>query len=129
MRPCTFPENAPVEASDRRRRTASSSAASAGLIVTGYAGATVSDDFTGIRKDIHDNNSFGGQILTTAVEDLQFGLSFMRRRQEQDPYWTVRARDTKYQTNMVIYSEKPDGSRAIDEIRVGGTNSAIVFAD
>ena len=64
--------------------------------VTGFAGATVSDDFTGIRKDIHDNNSVGGQILTTAVEDLQFGLSFMRRRQEQDPYWTVRARDTSF---------------------------------
>ncbi len=64
--------------------------------VTGFAGAGVNPDFTGIRKNIHDNNSFGGQIVTTVVRDLRFGVSYMNRREEQDPYWTLRARDSSF---------------------------------
>ena len=75
--------------------------------ITGFAGATTSDDFTGVRKNIHDNNSFGGQVTTTALEDLQMGLSFMRRRQEQDPYWTVRARDTTFAALPYLIANDP----------------------
>jgi len=64
--------------------------------VTAYAGAGVNPDFTGIRKNIHDNNSFGGQVVTTAVENLRFGLSYMNRHEEKDPYWTLRARDSSF---------------------------------
>ncbi|MBZ5544925.1 MAG: hypothetical protein LAO07_14795 [Acidobacteriia bacterium] len=36
-------------------------------------------------------------------------------------------RSTKYQTNMVVYDTKPDGTQVISELRIGGTNKAIVF--
>jgi hypothetical protein len=64
--------------------------------VTGFAGATVNDDFTGIRKNIHDNTSFGGQIVTTAVPDLRFGVSYLNRSRDRDPYWAIRTRDTTF---------------------------------
>jgi hypothetical protein len=41
----------------------------------------------------------------------------------------IEERDRKFHTNMVIYTERPDGSRFINEIRVGGTRQAIVFSD
>lgn len=64
--------------------------------VTGFAGATVNNDFTRIRRDFHDNLSFGGQVVTTALPDLRFGISYLNRRQERDPYWTARTRDTSF---------------------------------
>lgn len=41
----------------------------------------------------------------------------------------MESRATKYQRNMVVYSTKGDGSQSISELRVGGTNTAIVFSD
>ncbi len=64
--------------------------------ITGFAGATVSEEFTGIRKNFHDNLSFGGQFITTVVRDLRLGLSYLNRNQERDPYWALRARDTTF---------------------------------
>ena len=76
--------------------------------VTGFAGATVNNDFAGIRKNIHDNTSFGGQLVTTAVPDLRFGISYMNRRQERDPYWTLRTRDTTFVPALYpIVSDSP----------------------
>ncbi len=40
----------------------------------------------------------------------------------------LEERTTKFQRNMVVYSTQPDGSQVISEIRIGGTNTAIVFA-
>ncbi len=64
--------------------------------ITGFGGAAVSDDYTGVRKNIHDNYSFGGQVVTTALPDLRFGVSYLNRREERDPYWALRARDTTF---------------------------------
>jgi len=64
--------------------------------LTGFAGASVNNDFTGIRKNIHDNMNFGGQVITTALPDLRFGISYMNRRMERDPYWALRTRDTSF---------------------------------
>ncbi len=36
-------------------------------------------------------------------------------------------RDTKYERNMVVYTTQADGSQAVAELRIGGTNKAIVF--
>jgi hypothetical protein len=41
----------------------------------------------------------------------------------------IEERDRKFHTNMVIYTERPDGSRFVSEIRVRGTRQAIVFSD
>jgi hypothetical protein len=38
-------------------------------------------------------------------------------------------RDTKYETNSVLYSTHSDGSRTILEIRVAGRRGALVFGD
>ena len=66
------------------------------ITVTGYGGATVNDGYTGIRKDWHDNLNLGGQVVTTLVPGARIGLSYMNKREEADPYWTLRARDTTF---------------------------------
>jgi hypothetical protein len=66
------------------------------VTVTGFAGSTVAPEFAGVRKNLHDNYHFGGQVVTTIVPDARIGLSYMNRREERDPYWTVRTRDTLF---------------------------------
>jgi hypothetical protein len=39
----------------------------------------------------------------------------------------VEERSTKFARNMVVYTTQSDGSQVITEIRLGGTNTAIVF--
>jgi hypothetical protein len=41
----------------------------------------------------------------------------------------MEERARKFQANMVVYTTQPDGSQVIDEIRLGGTNQAIVFTE
>ena len=66
------------------------------VTVTGFGGATVGPDFTGVRSDMHDNYHFGGQVLTTLIPNTRLGLSYANRREARDPYWTLRTRDTTY---------------------------------
>jgi hypothetical protein len=68
--------------------------------VTGFAGATVADEFKGIRKNIHDNLSLGGQVVTTALPDFRIGISYLNRREERDPYMALRVRDTTYEPSL-----------------------------
>ena len=71
--------------------------------VSAFAGANVNPDFTGIRKNIHDNTSFGGQVITTMVPDFRIGLSYLNRREERDPYWALRVRDTSTFSPVLTY--------------------------
>ena len=41
----------------------------------------------------------------------------------------VLERPTKYKQNAVVYQRRDDGSQFISEIRLGGTNQAIVFSE
>ncbi len=41
----------------------------------------------------------------------------------------VEQRDTKYERNMVVFETKSDGTQIISEIRLAGTNQAIVFSE
>jgi hypothetical protein len=41
----------------------------------------------------------------------------------------IEERNTKYQRNTVVFETKSDGSQTIGEIRLGGTNQAIVFSE
>ncbi len=41
----------------------------------------------------------------------------------------MEARNDKYPRNMVVFRAQPDGSQAVSEVRVGGTNQAIVFSE
>ncbi len=41
----------------------------------------------------------------------------------------MEERASKFARNMVVYTTRPDGSQIINEVRLGGTNRAIVFAD
>jgi hypothetical protein len=66
------------------------------VTLTGYGGATVRSDFTKIQKNFHDNYNVGGQLVATPVSDVRIGLSFMSRKEEREPYWTLRARDTTF---------------------------------
>ena len=38
-------------------------------------------------------------------------------------------RPTKYESNSVVYSNNPDGSRSIIEIRFAGSNKVLTFGD
>jgi hypothetical protein len=67
-----------------------------GVTVTGFGGATVGPDYTGVRKNMHDNYHFGGQVVTTLIPNARIGVSYANRREERDPYWALRARDTSY---------------------------------
>lgn len=66
------------------------------ITLTGYGGATVRDEYTYVRKNWHDNLNLGGQVVTTVVPGARVGLSYMNRREEADPYWALRSRDTSY---------------------------------
>ncbi|MEW6509640.1 MAG: hypothetical protein AB1428_01635 [Bacteroidota bacterium] len=76
------------------------------ITVTGYGGSTVVPDFTGLRSNWHDNLHFGGRVLTTVLPGARIGLSYMNRREEVDPYWALRARDTTF--TPVPYYVAPD---------------------
>ncbi len=67
-----------------------------GIRVTGFGGATVSPEFAGVRKNMHENYHFGGQIVTTLIPDARVGISYANRREERDPYWALRTRDTSF---------------------------------
>jgi len=41
----------------------------------------------------------------------------------------VEERSAKYERNMVVFETKSDGSQVVSEIRLGGTNQAIVFSE
>jgi hypothetical protein len=66
------------------------------VTLIGFGGASPVIGYRGIRKDFHDNLSLGGQVVTTAVPGARIGVSYLNRREERDPYWTLRARDTSY---------------------------------
>jgi len=78
------------------------------VTVTGYGGSSVGPEFTGIRKNWHDNYFFGGQVVTTALRGTRVGLSYMKRFEERDPYWALRARDTSFApVPLSIISDEP----------------------
>lgn len=66
------------------------------VTVLGFGGAAPTIGYHGLRSNFSDNLSLGGQIVTTAVPGARIGLSYLNRKEERDPYWTLRARDTAY---------------------------------
>jgi hypothetical protein len=79
-----------------------------GIRVTGFGGATVSPDYAGVRKNMHDNYNFGGQIVTTLLPDARIGISYANRKEERDPYWALRARDTSFAPVAYFVTNEPD---------------------
>jgi hypothetical protein len=41
----------------------------------------------------------------------------------------IEERSSKYKWNMVVYDTRPDGTQVISELRLGGSNKAIVFGE
>jgi hypothetical protein len=66
------------------------------VTVFGFGGAAPAIGYRGLRSNFSDNLSLGGQIVTTALPGARIGLSYLNRKEERDPYWTLRARDTAY---------------------------------
>lgn len=73
------------------------------LTITGYGGAAVGPEFT-MPSKFSSNAMYGGQVVTTALPGARIGLSYMKRQEERDAYWTLRARDTSF-TPMPFYVE------------------------
>ncbi len=82
-----------------------------------YAGALSGKQLEAGRYKI--NWQHHSPTLTVTVAQKKTLVATVRARMEQ--------RDRKFPTNMVLYVERPDGSRFISEIRVGGTRQVIVF--
>jgi len=59
--------------------------------------------------------------LTVTVANARNVVATVQARMEE--------RTRKFERNMVVYTERPDGSRIIREIRVGGTSRAILFSE
>jgi hypothetical protein len=66
------------------------------VTLVGFGGAAPQIGYRGVRKNFADNMSFGGQVVTTLVPGARIGVSYLNRKEERDPYWTTRARDTAY---------------------------------
>ena len=94
--------------------------------VSAFAGANVNPDFTGIRKDIHDNTVFGGQVLSTLVPDFRLGLSYLNRREERDPYWALRVRDTATFTPVLTYVDIQSEAEQYGSIDASYTNGSLL---
>jgi hypothetical protein len=73
------------------------------VTVTGFGGAAVGPEFTKPSSFKH-NMFYGGQVLSTPTEGARIGLSYMKREEERDPYWALRARDTSF-TPVPVYIE------------------------
>ncbi len=81
------------------------------ITVSGFGGATVNDNFTGVRKNMHDNYSFGGQVVTTALDGARIGVSYLNRRMERDPYVALRAHDTTFTPTLTLITFDPDAEQ------------------
>jgi hypothetical protein len=79
-----------------------------GVTVLGYAGAAPAIGYRGIRSNFHDNLSVGGQIITTLLSDARISLSYLNRKEERDPYWALRARDTSFAPVPYYVTFEPD---------------------
>jgi hypothetical protein len=83
------------------------------VTVLGFVGAAPTIGYRGIRSNFHDNLSMGGQIVTTALSGARFGLSYLNRKEERDPYWTLRARDTAYIPVPYYVTFEPDAEELL----------------
>jgi len=83
------------------------------VTVTGFGGAAPSRDFSGVRKDYHDNLNFGGQVVTTAIPGARVGVSYMNRREKRDPYWTLRARDSSFNAAPYYVTFQPEAEELL----------------
>lgn len=75
------------------------------VVVNGYGGSTVNDEYTGVRKNWHDNLNLGGQVLTTLVPGARIGLSYTYRGEERDAY--VAMRETALGDSLKTYLTLP----------------------
>ncbi len=83
------------------------------VTVLGYAGAAPEPGYRGVHGNFHDNLSLGGQVVTTLVRDLRAGISYLNRKEERDPYWALRARDTSYIPVLYYVTFDPDAEELL----------------
>ncbi len=84
-----------------------------GVTVLGYAGAAPEVGYRGVHGNFHDNLSLGGQVIAALVPDLRAGISYLNRREERDPYWAIRARDTSYVPVPYYVTFEPDAEELL----------------
>ncbi len=70
----------------------------------------------------------GNYNVSWVQHSPQATVTFMKGKQvvaTAEAKWVER--NTKYERNMVVFASKPDGSRAILELRFAGMSRALVF--
>lgn len=66
------------------------------ITIAGYWGGIVHPEFTSLTDNWSDNQMFGGQIVTTVLQNTRFGLSYVNRRESRQSYTALRSRDSSY---------------------------------
>jgi len=84
---------------------------------------------------------YAGSLGGTSIEPGVYQLNYQQHSPEATVTLTsskkvivttqgkVVERPAKYRVNAVVYQRRDDGSQVITEIRLGGTNQAIVFGE
>lgn len=93
------------------------------VTLLGFGGAAPVIGYRGIQKNFHDNLSLGVQLVTTVVPGARIGVSYLNRREERDPYWTLRARDTAYVAVPYYVTFEPEAEELL------GGNVYYVYGD
>ncbi|MBZ5516906.1 MAG: hypothetical protein LAN62_19070 [Acidobacteriia bacterium] len=89
------------------------------------------------------NLPYAGTLAGTRVEAGHYQIAWVEHSPEATVTLTredgkgvvatvqgkIEERSSKYERNMVIYDSKPDGTQVISEVRLGGSNKAIVFGE
>ena len=83
------------------------------VTLLGFAGAAPQIGYRGVRKNFGENLSFGGQLVTTLLPGARVGVSYLNRREERDPYWTLRARDTSYIPTPYYVTFEPEAEQLL----------------
>ena len=89
---------------------------------------------TGTLKQFYSASLNGKQVAAgkyKVVWETHSREATVRLTQKKEVVATVRGkwvdRDTKYEVNSVVYSNHPDGSRSVLEVRFAGRKGALVF--
>ncbi len=78
------------------------------FVLTGYVGALVNPLLKGtLHKNVKNNYLAGGQLVTTVVPDLRFGLSYMNKHKERLPYWALRSDSSGSSVQRFIETDSP----------------------
>jgi hypothetical protein len=102
------------------------------LAATGFASAKDSKNLkVEYAASVHGAKLVPGQYEVSWVSHSPEATVTFKQKQNvvATTEGRLEQRPNKFETNSVVYSTNPDGSRTIVEIRFGGTNQVLIFGE